>query len=94
MGGIKSFRPPHTQFLGGIKKFLDPHMHILKIWGGIKFLDPPHTLTIFGGYKRNVDFLCKCSCNKKKTVNISWNLPVSAFRVPHTQTKFGGGYKK
>ena len=61
-----------------------------------QFLDtPPHTHTkIFqgGGYKKNVDFLCKCSFNKKKTVNISWNLPVSVLDPPtHTKNFSGEG---
>ena len=59
------------------------------------FLTPPNFECVHGGgYNKNVDFLCKCSCNKKKTVNISWNLPVSVSRLPHPHTKIFGGIKK
>ena len=61
------------------------------IFGGYKkFLDPPHTLTIFWGrgIKKFLD-------PPMHTSNISWNLPLSVFRPPpHTLTIFQGGIKK
>ena len=61
------------------------------------FSNHPPILSVFmggGGIIKMLIFFANVHVIKKKTVNISWNLPVSVSRPPHPHTKIFGGIKK
>ena len=60
------------------------------------FLTPPNFECVHGGggIIKMLIFFANVHVIKQKTVNISWNLPVSVSRPPHPHTKIFWGYKK